>query len=173
MERILLKDDIIIFAFRFRSFMKYIILILFLLPFAAFSQTTCKSAYIHGNQVLDSMHMPADIAAAIDSMKMANVLVMKETKTELKAKYKDAKIFKKKYKAAQKEADEKIAAAKYKMLNKIYGAKIREASLKIYDKGKKYETVFNADNQYFSNIPENACDVTQQCIKLVRESGNK
>jgi Skp family chaperone for outer membrane proteins len=146
------------------------ILVILLCSFSVFAYgQNCKSAYIHANQILDSMPMPASVHMKIDSFKAkkdADLLIKQQ---QLQAKYKDDKALKKKTEEQAREAEDNLKNYKYKLLNQIYGAKIREASTKIYDKGKKYESVFNADNKYYASIPPNSCDVTMECLKLIRE----
>ena len=54
-------------------------------------------------------------------------------------------------------------------MQKAYVSQIREATLTIYDKGKKYNSVMNADSPYFAKLPVDSCDVTAECLSLVRK----
>jgi hypothetical protein len=149
--------------------MKYLFAIIFITFYISGFGQDCKTAYIHTNPPLDSLEVPPAVQGKIDSFRavMDEDLIFRESR--LQSKIKDKKALKKKIRQQKRQAADSVKAYKYKLMNKVYGAKIRDASLKIYDKGKKYESVFNADNKFFSKIPKNSCDVTQECLRMVRE----
>jgi len=151
--------------------MKYIILIIFLLPLTAVAQKApCKTAYIHAYQMLDSLPVPADVQIRLDSMKKATDAIISKKKTNYEKTYKSPRTVNEKLKKDKSNWADSTAKFRQKLLQKVYVKKIQDATLVIYDKGKGYESVFNADSPIFGGkIPPNTCDVTDVAIKLVRQ----
>jgi Skp family chaperone for outer membrane proteins len=151
--------------------MKNLFLILFIIPLFAFGQAKCKTAYFHQNKVLDSLGMPDRIQKSVDSLKAILDKELDAKKKAIALAYKgDSKTLKKKIKQVKSVAKDSLAKERRKWMQKFYAVKIRDCTLKIYDKGKGYESVFNADSKYYSNIPKNSCDITQELLRRIRET---
>src|SRR6185437_7176466 len=149
--------------------MKYIFILLLVLPLSSYGQKNCTSAYIHVFSVLDSLPVPPQVQVRIDSAQNATAKELAKKKTAYTKKYKSPKTV-----AIKLQKDESVATAnnlklKHSWMQKAYVSQVRDATLKIYDKGKKYNSVMNADSPYFANLPPDSCDVTAECLKLVRE----
>jgi Skp family chaperone for outer membrane proteins len=151
--------------------MKNLFWILFLIPFCTSGQTKCKTAYFHQNRVLDSLAVPGRIQKSVDSLKVVLDKDVDAKKKAITTAWKsDAKTLKKKIKQAKSVAKDSLTKERRKWMQKFYAVKIRDCTLKIYDKGKGYESVFNADSKYYSNIPKNSCDITQELLRRIRET---
>jgi hypothetical protein len=163
-----------IFALGFKNIvsMKNIFTILLLLPLAVFAQTKskCKQAYFHQDKLVDKLPTPPAVQKSVDSLwhSADSQLVLK--KKELAVKYKDPKTLKKKIKEAKAQATAVIKKERRRRTQKFYAAKIKDATLKVYDKGKGYDSVFNADSKAFSQIPPDSCDITDEMLKMVEEA---
>ncbi len=149
--------------------MKYILALLFAIPFTCFAQKKCTTAYIHVWSVVDSLPIPPQVQDRVDSAQKATSLTLIQKKKVYKKKYKDAKTVAGKLKEDQIADSAANLKLKRTWLQKFYFEQVREATLKIYDKGKIYNSVMNADSPYFSNLPVDSCDETANCLKFVRE----
>ncbi len=149
-------------------YMKCIFAFFFIIPLSSLAQQNCTSAYIHVFSVLDSLPVPLQVQARVDSAQNATVKELAKKRTAYKKKYKSPKTVAIKLKQDQAADSANNLKLKRTWMQKAYVSQVREATLKIYDKGKKYNSVMNADSPYFAKLPDNSCDVTAECLRLVR-----
>lgn len=151
--------------------MKYTLLVFLLaIAVAAHAQNGCKTAYIHGNKILDSLPVPEKVQRGLDSFNAVLKPSLEADKKAMAAKYTNPRAVAMRQRALDRKYADSAKKEKYRLMNKVYGKKIKDACMKIYDKGKKYESVMNADNKYFSHVPPDSCDVTAEALKMVRAS---
>lgn len=144
-------------------------LLLIFIPVTIFAQETCEVAYVHVFKVLDSLPVTPEIQNSCNIMADSLAYNAMLKKKEYKKKYKESKIIERKIKQDEKDDSTVFAKAKRKMMEKVYMKKINAATIVIYDKGKKYNSVINADSPLFAKLPDKSCDETDNCLKLVRE----
>jgi len=149
--------------------MKHILSILLLIPFSLFAEQKCTTAYIHFFSVVDSLPVPAGVQVKLDSAQKATAKDLAQKKKAYQKKYKDPKTVAGKLKQDQALDNANNLKLKRKLEVKFYVKQISAAQLKIYDKGKVYDSVMNADSPLYANLPANSCDETANCLKLVRE----
>jgi len=149
--------------------MKFLLLFLFLIPMSCYCQDKCEIAYVHVYKVLDSLPVTPEIKYTCSVMadSLAHDITLK-TK-EYKKKYKEPKIVERKIQQAEKEDNEVYVKAKRTLMQKVYMKKINQATMVIYDKGKVYNSVINADSPIFAKLPDKSCDETWNCLKIVRD----
>ena len=150
--------------------MKYLLAFLLLIPLASIAQQKCTTAYIHFFSVVDSLPIPPGVQVKLDSAKKANAKYLAYKKKVYLKKYKNPKIVASKLNEDQ--ALDKANNLKLKRTQEVmfYVKQISAAQLKIYDKGKIYNSVYNADSPLYTSLPANSCDETATCLKLVREA---
>jgi hypothetical protein len=153
--------------------MKYLFALLFFLPFTSFAQKTCSDAYIHIFNVLDSLPVPASVQIKLDSAQKATEIDLARKKKSYVKKYKSPKVVATKLKEDQATARTNNLKLRRYLEQRFYVKQISAAQLQIYDKGKVYKSVFNADSPLYPKIPENTCDETKECLRLVREALEK
>lgn len=149
--------------------MKYLLFFLCIIPARIFAQQPCEIAYVHALQVLDSLPVTPEIKSGCQIVADSLAQSISLKKKEYRKKYKDPKTVEKKIKQDEKEDSVIYAKAKSKMMQKLYMKKINAATLVIYDKGKKYNSVINADSPLFPKLPDKSCDETANCLRIVRE----
>jgi len=150
--------------------MKYLLVCLLLIPFESIAQKNCTDAYIHVFRVLDSLPVPPGIQVRLDSAQQATDKDLAQKRKVYNKKYKNPKIVAGKLQEEQATAQANNLKLKRNLEQRFYVKQMNAAQLQIYNKGKVYKSVFNADSPLYPNIPANTCDETAQCLKLVREA---
>ena len=148
--------------------MKFLILLLFLIPISAYCQDKCEIAYVHVYKVLDSLPVTPDIQAKCKVVADSLSQSISIRKKEYKKKYKDSKVVDRKIKQDIKNDSAVYLKTKRTLMQKVYMKKINQATMVIYDKGKIYNSVINADSPIFAKLPDKSCDETWNCLKIVR-----
>jgi len=149
--------------------MKYLLPFLFLTPFASLAQQNCTSAYIHVFSVTDSLPVAPVVQVKLDSAQEATAKGLAQKKKAYLIKYKDPKIVSNKLKQDKALDSANNLKLRRSLQQRFYVKQISAAQLKIYDKGKIYNSVMNADSPYFAKLPADSCDVTAECLKMIRE----